>query len=169
MKLHPIDKTRYRKHLNRVIVAVIITLVVVSLATSTTLISFFGADDGGNFRFNLAGVATAATVVFLLLRVVRYEPYLYEVMYVWQLKKSINPINRYLRKVVAGAEEGDVNAMQVLNYCYLASQQLYTLDDNTINMEELEASIAALNEQAEQAGVVLDVDIYNAELLTAFK
>ncbi|CAH0990533.1 hypothetical protein SIN8267_00625 [Sinobacterium norvegicum] len=169
MKLQQIDKARYRKHLNRVIAAVIITLVVVSLVTSTTLISFFGVDDGSNFRFNLAGVVSAVLVVLLILRVVRYEPYLYEVMYVWQLKKSINLINRYLRKVASAAEQGDADAMQALNYSYMASRQLYTLDDNTINMEELDAAITVLNRQADAAGVVLDVECYHPDLLTAFK
>jgi hypothetical protein len=169
MKLQQIDKTRYRKHLNRLIGVVIIILVVVSLATSTTLISFFGADDGSNFRYNLAGVVAAVLAVLLLLRLLRYEPYLYEVMYVWQLKKSINLINRYIRKVTAAAEHNDADAMQVLNYCYLASKQLYTLDDNTINMEELEASILALNGQADAAGIRLDTDSFKPDLLTAFK
>ncbi|ROS04826.1 DUF3087 family protein [Sinobacterium caligoides] len=167
-KLQDISKLRYRKHLNIVIVSVILLLIATSLASSTLLIYLFGV-DGNNFKFNLVGVVIAVSVVFGLLKVLRYEPFLYEVMYVWELKKSINLINRRLNKVIEAVETGDAEAMQALNYCYQASRQLYTLDDNTINMAELEEAIVHLQDQAKQASVKLELSAYDPRCLVNYR
>ena len=76
MQLIDIDKVRYRKHLNIVIVAFISSLLVLSLLFGTVLISLFAnvgdvneflqtaneavqVEPDNNFRFNLLGVVLA--------------------------------------------------------------------------------------------------------------
>ncbi len=168
IKLQDINKARYRKHLNIVIGVVIVLMLSLSLGCSTLLIQVFGS-DGSHFKLNLAGVAIAGVIVLLLLKAVRYEPFMYEVMYVWELKKSINLINRHINKVIAAVEEGDKVAMQILNYCYQASKQLYTLDDNTVNMDELNQAIDNLQKEAQAVGLVLDLSDYQPEHLADYR
>lgn len=43
----------------------------------------------------------------------------------------------HLHKIKAAAQQGDVNAMIVLNFSYEGSEQLWQLDDNTLMMEDL--------------------------------
>ena len=56
MQLMNIDKARYRKHLNIVIVGFIATLLVLALTFGQLLILSFGEEEVNNFRFNLLGV-----------------------------------------------------------------------------------------------------------------
>ncbi len=67
MKLQEINKTRYRKHLNRVIAALIISLMVMGVGFGQVLIAVLSDGTGSHFAYNLAGVILA---VALCLKVV---------------------------------------------------------------------------------------------------
>ena len=56
MQLIQINKARYRKHLNRVIVGCAASLAIGSLAISQTLIALFPDESGSHFHWNLLGV-----------------------------------------------------------------------------------------------------------------
>ncbi|MFO6423750.1 DUF3087 domain-containing protein [Motilimonas sp. KMU-193] len=168
MKLREIDKRQYRQRLNRVIVAAIAVLTVVSLSISTTLIYFFGDETGSNFIYNLAGVVLGGALVLQLLRHYRTHPYMEEVMYVWDLKHELNLINRKIRQIEQAAKQGNVMAMQVLHFSYQGSRQLWQLDDNTITLDELRPLMNTLEEQATAQGAKLDVNAYSRDALNQF-
>ncbi|GLR70549.1 DUF3087 domain-containing protein [Agaribacter marinus] len=168
MKLIDIDKTRYRKHLNRVIAACIATLVIVSLAISQTLIALFPDESGSHFHWNLFGVVVAVVLIGITLRHYRKHSYMVEVTYVWDLKQSLNKINRKIRKVEALAKQGNTQAMLVLQYSYAGSKQLWQLDDNTILMDELIIKQAELDSLAQQFNVQLNADEYDEANLLHF-
>ncbi len=168
MKLIDIDKTRYRKHLNRVIAACIATLVIVSLAISQTLIALFPDESGSHFHWNLFGVVVAVVLIGITLKHYRKHTYMVEVTYVWDLKQSLNKINRKIRKVEALTKQGNTQAMLVLQYSYAGSKQLWQLDDNTILMDELIIKQAELDSLAQQFNVQLNADDYDEVYLSHF-
>ncbi|MDP5291122.1 DUF3087 domain-containing protein [Oceanimonas sp. CHS3-5] len=168
MKLKDIDKGRYRRHLNRVFIGSALALAVLSLGISQLLIAFFPDADGNHFHWNLLGVVFAALLVGAGLSRSRRHPFMTEVVYVWELKQRLNKISRKRRQIEAAAKEGDATAMQVLQFCYAGSRQLWQLDDNTIVMDELSAKETELNNLAEEHGVTLDTDAYDEAMLDRF-
>ncbi|MEY8204914.1 MAG: DUF3087 family protein [Bermanella sp.] len=168
MKLQDIDKKRYRKHLNMVIVALIISLMTLALSFGQLFIALLSSADGDNFIFNLSGVALAGAICLGVLHRLRHHEFMREVFYVWQLKQSLNKIYRKLRKIEAARDDGNVDAFIILNFYYAASSQLFKLDDNTITMDSLQAEINKLAALLESNDVKVSLDDYNSAMLAAF-
>jgi len=168
MKLKKIDKTLYRNHLKVVFAGIVLALMVISIATSTLLIYLFSSPDVSHFLHNLAGVIVAAILVFVVLNKFRQHPYMFEVVYVWDLKQALNRINRKLRKIEAAAENNDNNAMVIMNFMYRGSKQLYELDDNTITMDSLNSKINLLEQRTQESGLNVSTSDYDPAMLDQF-
>ena len=168
MQLREIDKTRYRKHLKVVFAGMVVVLIIIALSTSTLLIYLFSNPEDSHFMLNLAGVVIAAFCVGFVLTKLRQHSFMSEVVYVWDLKQQLNRIHRKQRKIEAASDEGDHNAMIIMNYLYRGSKQLYLLDDNTITMEDLDIKIQVLDSRMESAGLSVSTDLYDQSMLDRF-
>ena len=168
MKLIDIDKARYRRHLNRVLIGCALALAAGSLLVSQTLIALLPDPDGSHFHWNALGVLLMAAVIGLGLSKYRHHDYLTEVLYVWELKQTLNKITRKMRKLEAAAQQGDADALLALQYSYAGSRQLWKLDDNVIIMDELNAKQAQLDALAAQYKLTLNIDDYDDRILKRF-
>ena len=168
MKLKQIDKARYRKHLNIVIVACVLVFAAGSLLIAQGLIALFPDESGSHFHWNLTGVIITAVLIGTLLNTYRKHPFMTEVVYVWELKQSLNKINRKLAKIKPAAEQGDINAMIILQYSYAGSRLLWHLDDNNIVMDELSIAQAELDSVAQKYQLSPKAEAYEEVMLKQF-
>ncbi|EGG94456.1 hypothetical protein IMCC1989_2757 [gamma proteobacterium IMCC1989] len=168
MKLIEINKTRYRRHLKIVMAGCAVGLALGSLGVSQTLIAFFPDESGSHFYWNLLGVVVAGVTMAWFLNRSRQHDFMTEVVYVWELKQSLNKINRKIAKLDAASREGDADALLAMHYSYAASRLLWQLDDNTLLMDELLIKQADLNNLAAQYEVTLNADDYSEALLARF-
>lgn len=168
MQLKKIDKARYRKHLRVVFAGIAIALATIALTSSTLIIHFFSSPDVDHFWHNLAGVVIAAIVVAVSLQKLRDHPYMTEVVYVWDLKQQLNRIHRKLNRIEPKIEDGNHDAMIIMNYMYKGSKQLYELDDNTITIGTLNGKIKALDKRMQDAGIDTSTDTYQPDMLEHF-
>lgn len=169
MQLIEIDKARYRKHLNRVIIACIILLAAGSLGIAQVLITFFPDPSGSHFHWNLLGVILTTIAIALMLKKYRNHDYMTEIVYVWELKKALNQINRKMRSLKEAAEQGNVDALLALQYSYAGSRLLWRLDDNTIVMDDLAIAQAELDALCAKFNVSLKIEDYDPSSLKNFK
>lgn len=166
MRLHPVDKTLYQQRYKRVAIGLALSLAVLSLSFSTLLIALFGSSEqGSNTALNAAGLLLAVAVLIAALQKLKHWPYFEQMAYVWTLKQELNQITRRMRKIKAAAEQGDRNAMIVLNFSYAGSEQLWQLDDNTLVMEELRGWQAELDDLKQRFKVEVALEDYQRELL----
>lgn len=168
MQLIQIDKARYRKHLNRVIIGCGLALAGGSLAISQTLIALFPDESGSHFHWNLLGVVVTSIAIAFLLNKYRKHDYMTEVVYVWELKQALNKITRKMAKLKAAGREGDANALLAIHYSYAGSRLLWQLDDNTITMDELAVKQAELDSVAEKFNLTLNADDYDEAILKQY-
>lgn len=168
MKLKEIDKARYRKHLNVVFFCMAAALIVIAQGTSALFIYVFSEPEASHFYHIIAAVAAAAAIVVYVVHKYRNHSYMSEVVYVWDLKQQLNKIQRKLRKLKSAIEEGDKDAMVIMNFMYRGSKQLYELDDNTITIEDLVVLMTALDQRMEKAGLSLSTDSFKPEMLDQF-
>ena len=168
MQLIEIDKTRYRRHLNIVIIASIAALVIGSLAISQTLIALFPDESGSHFHWNAFGVVMASLAVGLTLYRIRHHDFMTEVFYVWKLKQALNKINSKMLKLQAAGREGNANALLAIQYSYAGSRLLWRLDDNTIVMDELAVAQIELDNLVAKYQLTLDIKDYDEQVLQQF-
>ncbi len=168
MQLRPIHKETYSKRYKIIFAAIVAALFLIAVTTSTLMIQMFGHPQSSNFSLNLIGVIIAGLVVGGVIYRQRNHPYMNEVVYVWNLKQSLNRIYRKQRKIEPLVDDGHVDAMIIMNYAYEGSMQLYTLDDNTITMNELVIKLNHLKEKIEEAGLEISTDQYDPGMLDQF-
>jgi hypothetical protein len=168
MQLINIDKTRYRRHLNRVIAACIISLAGGSLAISQTLIALFPDASGSHFHWNLLGVVVSTLILAWLLNKYRKHTFMTEVVYVWELKQALNKIQRKMMKLKAASLTGNADAMLAIQYSFAGSRLLWQLDDNTIIMDELVVQQAELDSLAQKYDLTINANDYDVYILQQF-
>lgn len=168
MTLKEIDKTLYRNHLKVVFAGIALALMGISVAVSALCIYLFSTPEVSHFFYNLAGVVVAAIIIFVLLNKFRQHSYMFEVVYVWDLKQQLNRINRKLRKIKVAVENNDSDAMVIMNFLYRGSKQLYELDDNTITMGSLVSKINILDQRMRDSGLSLSTSAYDPAMLDQF-
>lgn len=168
MKLRSIDKARYRHHLNIIIVAFVVSFALLALAYGALLIAAFADGSGSNFKLNLIGVILALVTCGAVIHHFKHHPFCHEVYYVWQLKQGLNLITRKLAKVKKAVAENDINAIIIFYYYLSASEQLYTLDDNTITMSSLVKEKEKLAERIDSLQLSLSCDDYCVDLLANY-
>ena len=104
----------------------------------------------------------------MVLQRFRQHSFMHEVVYVWDLKQNLNRIYRKQRKVEAKVEEGDQEAMIIMNFQYRGSKQLYELDDNTITMEGLLDKIRVHEQRAEALGMRFSTVAFDPDMLSKY-
>lgn len=168
MQLIEINKARYRRHLNLVIAGCIGGLTIGSLAISQTLIFLFPDESGRHFHWNLLGVIIASLIIIGLLNKFRRHDFMTEVVYVCELKQSLNKINRKMPKLRIASSAGNADALLAMQYSYAGSRLLWHLDDNTIVLDELTSQQIELERIAATFGLTLDIQNYDESLLAQF-
>jgi len=169
MQLINIDKVRYRKHLNIVIVSFIATLLVLALIFGQLLIISFGQEEVNNFRYNLLGVVLSLLACMAALHTLRTSDYFKEIYYVWQIKQIQNLIYRKLKKVKKAAKDSNEEALIILTFYYKSQQQVYQLDDNTLTISKVNKALTDLEEVIDNKDLTINVDQFDKKMITSFK
>ncbi len=168
MQLKEINKDTYRSHLNVIIVLAIAFFAAVGVGISSIFVFYFGDAAGDNFFLNLLGVSIGGAIAAFCLHRLKASLYFYEVAYVWDLKHELNLINRRLSTLKRAANDGNVDAILILLYNYHGSRQLWQLDDNVLNLQELELELIQLEDKIRQLGLTLEPNQYERALLSKF-
>ncbi|MFT7009568.1 MAG: hypothetical protein ACJAXJ_004118 [Colwellia sp.] len=169
MQLMNIDKARYRKHLNIVIVGFIATLLVLALIFGQLLILSFGQEQVNNFRYNLLGVALSLFACMAALHTLKTSDFFKEIYYVWQVKQIQNLIYRKVKKVKKAAKDLEQNALIILSFYYQSQKQVYQLDDNTLTIAKVNKEIADLQEIITDNNLTISAEQFEKKLITSFK
>ena len=168
MQLMNIDKARYRKHLNIVIVGFTATLLVLALIFGQLLIISFGQEEVNNFRYNLLGVVLSLLICMAILHTLKTSEYFKEIYYVWQVKQIHNLIYRKLKKIKKAAKDSEQDALIILTFYYQSQHQVYQLDDNTLTISKVNKEIADLQEIIANKNLTINVEQFDKKLLTSY-
>lgn len=139
-----------------------------ALSISSLLILFLGNDEGSNFNLNLAGVIITIVILAIVASQVKSKPYFAEILYVSRLKFELSHINRKLKAIEKAAKNENTIALDILAFYYQATRQIWTLDDNTITMSELNTKELKFFEQVNQLNYQADANRYSRDLLAQF-
>lgn len=170
MTLIDIDKDTYRKHLNVVIISFVFGFAILSLLFGQVLISAFssGVEGESHFRFNLMGVVIGLAISSFTLSRFRKHAYFKEIYYVWQLKQLQNAIYRKVAKIKPQAMEGNIDALQTMDFYYRSLAQVYTLDNNTLTMNELVKNHQIIKDKAQEFQMTLAQTSFDKKVLSNF-
>lgn len=173
MEILEVNKIVYRKRLNKVIAAFVVTFALLAVIFGSVLIGLFGEpivdpQVQSNLKYNIAGVLMALICMSFLMNTYKRHEFLQEVYYVWQLKQLHNKIYRRLKKIKAAASEGETNALIILAFYYKTLKLVYQLDDNTLTINAVEQEIQTIQEKLTPLNFDDQANKFTQELLTSF-
>lgn len=174
MNILKIDKETYRKKSNLVIVALVLSLAVLSIIFGSILIFFWGATPNvntgstGNFHLNAMGVILAIIVMIGISKKMHSHVYFDELMYVWKMKKIHTLIYRKFQKITSAAEKNNPDALLILAFYYTTQEQIFTLDNNTLTINSVRKSLNDIHVKAELIHLPLELNHFNVSLLDKF-
>ncbi|WP_159820113.1 DUF3087 domain-containing protein [Colwellia sp. 20A7] len=169
MQLINIDKKRYRKNLNIVIVGFIGTLLILSLIFGQLLIASFAQEGVSNFRYNLLGVILSLLACAGIMHTLKNSDAFKEIYYVWKVKQIQNSIYRKLKKIKVGVSNDEHNALIILVFYYQSLIQVYKLDDNTLTISEVEKRFSDLQAVVAEKNLTISADQFEKELLDFYR
>jgi hypothetical protein len=169
MQLINIDKKRYRKHLNIIIVGFIGSLLILSLAFGQLLIASFSQEGVSNFRYNFLGVILALLACAAVLHSLKHSNFFKEVYYVWKIKQLQNLIYRKFKKIKAAADNDEHNALIISVFYYQSLQQVYQLDDNTLTIASVDKKLNDLQDSIESKNLAVSATDFNKKLLNFYR
>lgn len=169
MTLKDINKAVYRKNLNRVIIGFVASFALLGVGFGQLLILFFSLPEADNFKYNLTGVLLALALCGVVLNSVKNNRFFNEIYYVWQLKQCQNRIYRSLKKVKQARDNNETDAFELLYFYYKSLIQVYTLDDNTITLTEINKELATLQEKAVTLNIELGEPKFDDNMLKTIK
>ncbi len=168
MQLMNIDKARYRKHLNIVIVGFIATLLILALVFGQLLIISFSEEGVNNFKYNLLGVILSLLACMATLHSLKTSEFFKEIHYVWQIKQIQNLVYRKLKKIEKAAKNLEIEGLIVLTFYYQSQQQVYQLDDNTLTISKVNKKLTDLQELIAENNLTVDVEQFDKKLIASF-
>ncbi len=168
MQLKDIDKTQYRKNLNKIIVGFVSTLLILALVFGQLLILGFSEPEENHFKYNLLGVILSLLACAATLHTMKTKDFFIEVYYVWQIKQIQNSIYRKLKKIKAAAKQSDENALAILAFYYQSLIQVYTLDDNTLTIDKVNKDLADVQETIASKNLTLSTEQFDKSLLASY-
>ncbi len=168
MQLRSIDKIAYKQRLNQVQGGAVVTLLVVSLLLSE-LYRAWWANGESSTLLNALAVATAALLVGLIFHLIKDKPWMADVVYLWRLKGELNRIYRSSKLLEHALATGDRDAFIIQNFNLRGARLLYTTEDNTLTLPELQEKIIDLERELEERELTVSMDEYTPALLDTLK
>lgn len=164
MTLPVINKARYKKRLNWLQGSAVVLLMLSALLLSNVLVNRYGT-EGSNLWLNATAVLLSVLLLSLIFTFIKQQPWMTDIRFIMQLKQRLNRIYRATKAVDAAVASDQRNGLIVRYYSLHASHYLYTLEDNTLTLEDLEQQIAALDEQIMRLQFTIRLDDYSDDIL----
>ncbi len=100
---------------------------------------------------------------------VKKKPYFADMFYVWQVKFELSHIQRKIKHVELAAKSKNDVALDILAYYYQATHQIWSLDDNTLTIEEFIVKENKFKDWVSQSTYTPNSDMYKRQNLQQFK
>ncbi|QSR36273.1 hypothetical protein CFI10_15000 [Marinobacterium iners] len=136
--LEPRNPEQFRQETRKSNLIVMGTFAVIAMTLATLSVNFFGNPEGGNFRWNLAGVIAGIIVTTAIFRLFYMrQPWMESARYNWRLKRSLMSLTNIIHQLKAGVEAQDPVAMKAMRFYHQGLEQMYRLENHESALADL--------------------------------
>lgn len=152
--LQSLDPAAYRNQTRTSSLILIVVFAALGMGLSSLLVLIWGNPGGNNFKLNLSGVLLGLGTTLLLVKVVfSKQPFMQAAVYSWQLKRNLMRITNKMHLIKQQARVNQPEAVQLLNFYYLALTQMHQLEGNDAAILELKVEQQAVQQQMQDLGL----------------
>lgn len=153
-QLEQIDPDTYRQKTRKSSFILIIVFASLAMSLASLFVIVAGNSGGSNFKLNLAGVLSGLVVTLILVKFFfSKQPFMYEAAYSWKLKRNLMRITNVMHQVKELSLINQPEAVQLLNFYYLALAQMHRLEGNDPALLEIKVPAQAAAQKMLELGL----------------
>lgn len=168
--LEPRNPEQFRQETRKSNLIVMGTFAVTAMILATLSVKIFGSPEGGNFRWNLAGVIAGVIVTTAIFRLFYMrQPWMESARYNWRLKRSLMSLTNIMHQLKAGVEAQDPVAMKAMRFYHQGLEQMYRLENHESALADLLPESRAHATRLEALGIDTDQSTFDPEWVEQLK
>ncbi len=169
-KIEEIDPVHYRKQTRKSTMIIMGIFIVIGFITARFTVAYFGEYSDNHIVLNFLGAFAGLLITFWIVNAFfKNAIWMKEAMYAWRLKRHIMYIYNALNRLQEAADQGDVEAIKILRFYQLGTEQMYRLDNNSHELIELRSQMQELESKMKEMGIESNQTEFDMESVDGYR
>ena len=153
-RIEEIDPVYYRKQTRKSTLIIMGIFIVIGFISARLAVVYLSAYSNNQIVLNFLGAFAGLMLVFWIVSTFfKDADWMKEAMYAWRLKRHLMYIYNVLKNIQEAADQGDVKAINILRFYQLGTEQMYLLDNNNLEMDDLKIQMRVLESKMKEMGL----------------
>lgn len=169
-KIEEIDPVYYRRQTRKSTMIIVALFLVIGFCTARLSVIYLAAYSDSHIVLNFLGAFSGLLTTFLIINTFfKNASWMNEAMYAWRLKRQIMYIYNALSLLKKAADQDDVEAIKILRFYQLGTEQMYKLDNNSHDLNDLRIQMEALESKMNTLGIAVDQTEFDMKSVDAYR
>ncbi|NOQ78951.1 MAG: DUF3087 family protein [Gammaproteobacteria bacterium] len=169
-KIEEIDPVHYRKHTRKSTMIIMGIFIIIGFITARLTIVYFGESSNNHIVLNFLGAFAGLLITFGIVNAFFIDAnWMKEALYAWRLKRHIMYIYNAMNRLQDAADQGDVEAIKILRFYQLGTEQMYRLDNNSHELIELKSQMRELESKMKEMGIEANQTEFDMESVDGYR
>jgi hypothetical protein len=169
-KIEEIDPVYYRKQTRKSTMIIMAIFIVIGFTTARLVVIYFGDYSNNHIVLNLLGAFAGLLLTFWIVNTFFKDAHwMKEAMYAWRLKRHLMYIYNALSQLQKAVDQGDIEAIKILRFYHLGTEQMYKLDNNSHELMELSSQMRVLETKMKELGIETNQTEFDMESVDRYR
>ncbi len=153
-KIEDIDPIYYRKQTRKSTLIIMAIFIVIGFISARLAVIYLGNYSSNHIVLNLIGAFVGLLITFWIVKAffIKSE-WMKEAMYAWRLKRHLMYIYNSIKTIKQAVEDNDVQAIKIMRFYQLGTEQMHLLDNNSHELIELRGEMRELEDKMNEMGI----------------
>jgi len=144
-KIEEIDPVFYRKQTRKATLIIMGIFIVIGFITAQLTVHWLGDYSNNHIVLNFMGAFVGLLITAAIVKAYfANKAWMKEAIYAWKLKRNLMYISNVMRHLQKAIENNDEQAMKILRFYHLGTEQMHKLEDNNHALIDLRAEMKEL-------------------------
>ena len=169
-KIEGIDPVYYRKQTRKSTMIIMAIFIVIGFCLARLAVIYLGEYSDNQIILNFIGAFAGLLITFWIVNsFFKNASWMKEAMYAWRLKRHIMYIYNAMSLLQKAVDQGDVEAIKILRFYQLGTEQMYTLDNNVHDLSELRVQMEELESKMNAIGIEVNQTEFDMKSVDAYR
>ncbi|MBF0265309.1 MAG: DUF3087 family protein [Gammaproteobacteria bacterium] len=169
-KIEDIDPNYYRKKTRKSTMIIMAIFIAIGFITARIAVIYFGDYSTNHIVLNLLGAFVGLLITFWIINsFFKNAQWMKEATYALGLKRQLMTIFNVMNALEHAVAQGDNEAIKILRFYQLGSEQMYKLDNNEFELIELQIKKKELETKMKEKKLDLDQTEFDIKSLDAYR
>jgi len=169
-KIEDIAPEQYRNRTRKSTLFIMGIFIIIGFSTARLAVISFGSYSNNHVVLNFLGAFIGLVITFWIVKIFYKDAkWMKEAMYGLHLKRQLMAIYNVLERIQKAVEQGDKEAMKILRFYHLGTEQMHRFDDNTFELIELKVKMQALEVKMQEQKIDLNQTEFDIKSIDAYQ